>query len=634
MSGGVLGPGEGLGEVEGEVETVIGSSVGSSGVVAHEQVSGGDAQALLGVRQVGELTLFARISRWLSEGVLDALFNGRVTDDLGGVSGVVGQTHVTGEDGSGLVLGDTSGDDASVVGQRVGELTSQTGESGGGEDGNVVFVTVSDWGEALESIVRKSVGGDTNGTQLEGRVVGSTEINVDFGVTDTFDSDGVGLEGQAVSAVVVGGATAGNVDALFGVFAVGLDVGAEASSSGAVVEDWAVGGDVVALISFGTPAGSGVEGHATTARVVGGATARNGDAGLLGLTPREAGLADALAGLTVMIGRDGAVNRESVTRAGQGAEAGANLEVDTGAAVVVGVATAWDVDAGLGVRAPGLAGGADAGAGLTVVVGRGGAIGGDVVTSVGQGAEAGVGNEGQTGAAVVVGGATRRDTNASSLGRTPGECGVANALKSLTVVVNGTDRGDVVASVGKSAEAGTGLEGQTGAAVVVGVATAGDVDASLGGRAPGLAGGADAGAGLTVVVGRGGAIGGDVVTSVGQGAEAGVGNEGQTGAAVVVGGATRRDTNASSLGRTPGESGVANTKAGLTVVVVRALGGDIVASVGKGAPVGTGVEGSATSAAVVGGATRGDGDARTGGSAPGLAGRADTGSGDAVVVRL
>ena len=92
-------------------------------------------------------------------------------------------------------------------------------------------------------------------------------------------------------------------------------------------------------------------------------------------------------------------------------------------------------------RTPGLATRADAGSGLTVVAGRGGAVDGDVAASVSQGAEAGVGDEGVASAAVVVSGATRGDANASSLGRTPGLSVCADAVTAM-VVVFGTFNGD------------------------------------------------------------------------------------------------------------------------------------------------------------------------------------------------
>ena len=70
-----------------------------------------------------------------------------------------------------------------------------------------------------------------------------------------------------------------------------------------------------------------------------------------------------------------------------------------------------------------------------------------------------------------------------------------------------------------------------------------------------------------------------------------------------MGGAAKRNANASSGSRAPGESGVANTSESLTVVVVRAFAWDEVASVGQRTPISSGVESSATSAAVIGRAT-------------------------------
>lgn len=61
------------------------------------------------------------------------------------------------------------------------------------------------------------------------------EFNNDFEVADSLVSNPVGFEGQAFSAVVVGETADGNINALSGIFAVGLGFCAETTSGNAVV---------------------------------------------------------------------------------------------------------------------------------------------------------------------------------------------------------------------------------------------------------------------------------------------------------------------------------------------------------------------------------------------------------------
>jgi hypothetical protein len=91
------------------------------------------------------------------------------------------------------------------------------------------------------------------------------------------------------------------------------------------------------------------------------------------------------------------------------------------------------------------------------------------------------------------------------------------------------------------------------------------------------------------------------------------------------------DSDAGLRGSAPREVSFANALAGLTVVVVRAIGGNVVASVGQRAPGGSSNESGATTASVSSSATRGDLNAGVGGSAPRLTSRADALTGDAIV---
>ena len=99
-----------------------------------------------------------------------------------------------------------------------------------------------------------------------------------------------------------------------------------------------------------------------------------------------------------------------------------------------------------------------------------------------------------------------------------------------------------------------------------------------------------------------GAKGRELVASISHRAPAVAAVEGQAVAAVVIGGTARRHQHASEGGLAPSVAGSADALAGLTVVVVGAVRGDVVARVSEGAPGGVGLEGIAGSAVVVGGA--------------------------------
>ena len=90
---------------------------------------------------------------------------------------------------------------------------------------------------------------------------------------------------------------------------------------------------------------------------------------------------------------------------------------------------------------------------------------------------------------------------------------MADTFTGLTVVVVGASGGDVVASVGQSTPAGSGLEGDAFGAVVVGQTTRRNLDASELGDAPNVVSRAQALKGLAVVAG--GTSGRNVVTVVG-----------------------------------------------------------------------------------------------------------------------
>lgn len=232
--------------------------------------------------------------------------------------------------------------------------------------------------------------------------------------------------------------------------------------------------------------------------------------------------------------------------------------------------------------------------------GEGGTVGGNVIALVGEGAPGGAGVKGEAVSAVVVRRAAARNGNARASGSAPSEARVANALAGLAVVSDRTNRRNIVAPVSRGAPAGSRQESEALAASVVGVAAGGDRNACLLGGAPTLALRADALPGKAVVGGKGGTVGGNIVALVGDGAPGGAGAESKAAAAVVICGAAGGNADASALGGTPAEPGVANACAGLTIMIVRALRGDVVALAGESAPGRSGVKARAISAPVGG----------------------------------
>ena len=98
--------------------------------------------------------------------------------------------------------------------------------------------------------------------------------------------------------------------------------------------------------------------------------------------------------------------------------------------------------------------------------------------------------------------------------------------------------GEVVTSVGQRTPGGSGSESGASSAIVMSETTARDCNTRLGSGAPGLAAGAHALEGPTVVVGGQRTIGWESVTRVGQSAKTSVGLVGQTVSAGIVSSAT------------------------------------------------------------------------------------------------
>ena len=120
--------------------------------------------------------------------------------------------------------------------------------------------------------------------------------------------------------------------------------------------------------------------------------------------------------------------------------------------------------------------------------------------------------------------------------------------------------------------------------------------------APTLTNRADAKSGLTVMIV--GASSRNVITRVGSNAPASSDVEGQTLSASIVSGTTRRNSDAGKLSGTPRIASLANTSTGLTVMVVGTSSGDVITSVSKCAPAGSGLEGNANTTVIVSETTR------------------------------
>ena len=90
-----------------------------------------------------------------------------------------------------------------------------------------------------------------------------------------------GPEGQASTAIIISGTTAGNASALVSA-RTPRESGVTDTISTSVVIVGALGGDVSALVCGGAPGSSKPEGHAASASIASCAAARNINAGSLG----------------------------------------------------------------------------------------------------------------------------------------------------------------------------------------------------------------------------------------------------------------------------------------------------------------------------------------------------------------
>ena len=204
---------------------------------------------------------------------------------------------------------------------------------------------------------------------------------------------------------------------------------------------------------------------------------------------------------------------------------------------------------------------------------------------------------------------------------------------SSTVVVVGADWRNGEAAVSSSAPAESWKESQAVSATVASIATSRNGDASVLSGAPAESSIANALSGDTVVVFGEGTSFGDGVTRIGSCAPAESDLEGDAVSAVIASEATRRNLDAGVFGDAPGVTDFANALTSLAVMVVRASGGDIVTSVGQRAPVGSGLEGDTSSAAIGVNTTARNSNASVLDGAPGESSGADALTSSAVVVR-
>lgn len=152
-----------------------------------------------------------------------------------------------------------------------------------------------------------------------------------------------GVEGEAVSAVVVGGTTAGDqhTSSLGG--APGVIRGADASTSGAVVVVRASCGDIIALVGSRAPSRAWVESEAVAASVAGQAAAGNGNTavGLGAVSGSGPGTNALTSGAVVLVWAVGQV----VARVSGRAPGSSGVEGQATAAVVISGAARRDLNA-------------------------------------------------------------------------------------------------------------------------------------------------------------------------------------------------------------------------------------------------------------------------------------------------
>ena len=149
------------------------------------------------------------------------------------------------------------------------------------------------------------------------RVVGGAEGNVHAVVTSVVHPNEAVEHGQAISAIIVGGAAVRNSNATHGGVAPSRAARAQALASHAVVMISASDWDVVAGIAGSTPGSSGVESQTLSAAIVGCAARGNGDAGVHAGAPGRTGCTSATVSGTIIIGGTSCGN--GITRVSCGA---------------------------------------------------------------------------------------------------------------------------------------------------------------------------------------------------------------------------------------------------------------------------------------------------------------------------
>lgn len=169
--------------------------------------------------------------------------------------------------------------------------------------------------------------------------------------------------------------------------------------------------DVIACVGTRAPGCVSIKSQASSAIIVSCTTRRNSNTRIIGRAPSLSCRAQALSGLTIMIGREGAKSGEVITGVGQSAPAGSCLEGQTVSTVIISGATTGNSNAGTSGSTPGKSSQANAFTSLTIMRKR--AVSGNVITSVGQRTPGSSSFERSALTAAIIRSTTRWDCNTS-----------------------------------------------------------------------------------------------------------------------------------------------------------------------------------------------------------------------------
>ncbi len=209
-----------------------------------------------------------------------------------------------------------------------------------------------------------------------------------------------------------------------------------------------------------------------------------------------------------------------------------------------------------------------------------------------------IGLNGQTVSAVVVSQTAVGNVDTSVASRAPAVTSATLASSSLTIVVVGARTRDVIACVGLRANSSIGLEGQTSTAVIMSLAARRNLNAGLLGSAPRESYGACTLSSDTIVAGR--TLGRNVIAGVCRSAPSSASLESGTDSTLLTSQTTARNLNAGLFHRAVNVSLFTETSSSLTVVMVGAGGGNIVALIVDRTPASSGLVSQAIAAFIIG----------------------------------